>query len=120
MPNDIDRNASTQQRCERNWQRLVEGAATKTIKVAPPLFNNGGVITLEEVTAETPSGAIDGTNVTFTLAHQPVSGTEKVLLNGQRIIRGGSDDYTISNAVITFLISPKIGDKIRVDYDRAS
>lgn len=65
---------------------------------------------------ETPTGTIDGTNVTFTLANTPVVGTERVRLNGLGQVSGAGNDYTISGATITYLAAPKVGDTVRVDY----
>jgi hypothetical protein len=41
VPNGIDRNANSPQRVRRTMQRLSQGAATPTIKVADPLSNTG-------------------------------------------------------------------------------
>lgn len=71
------------------------------------------------VTRETPSGTVNGSNVTFTLAFTPVSGTEQVFLNGILQEPGAGNDYTISGATITYLTAPIGGgtpDKIRVSY----
>lgn len=65
---------------------------------------------------ETPSGSINGSNVTFTLANTPVSGSENVYLNGILQDVGAGNDYTISGAVITMLTAPLTGEKIRVSY----
>lgn len=112
----IDRNADTHERHRRNWQRLKEGAATGTIVVSAPLHNTGSGITFGESDNETPTGTPNGSLTTFGISHVPVSGSVKVYLNGQRLVVGGSDDYTISAQTITFLIAPHTGDKIRVDY----
>jgi len=53
------------------------------------------------VTNETPSGALDGTNVTFTLAHTPLAGTVMLYYNGVHMRPGGGNDYTISGSTIT-------------------
>lgn len=68
------------------------------------------------VTRETPSGAINGSNVTFTLANTPLTGTESVYLNGILQDAGGGNDYTISGVTITMLTAPISGDKLRVSY----
>ena len=120
MPNDIDRNADTHLRHKRNWQRLKEGAATGTIIVQPPLVNGPDGITFASVQGEVPSGSVNNTNPTFTLAHSPTTGSEAVYLNGNRLTRGGSNDYTITGTTITFNTPPKTGDKILVDYLRLS
>lgn len=68
------------------------------------------------VDRETPSGTVNGSNVTFTLANTPTAGSEHVYLNGLLQEPGSGNDYTISAAVITYLTAPLTGDKIRVSY----
>lgn len=50
---------------------------------------------------ETPIGAIDGVNTTYTLAHSPILGSDHVYLNGV-LIEDGNNDYSISGSIITF------------------
>ena len=68
------------------------------------------------VTRETPSGLVNGSNTTFTLANTPIAGTEEVFINGLLMEPGAGNDYTISGAVITTLFTLQAGDKIRVSY----
>jgi hypothetical protein len=68
------------------------------------------------ITRETPSGSVNGTNTTFTLAATPVTGSESVFLNGILQEPGAGNDYTISSATITYLTAPVTGDKVRVSY----
>jgi hypothetical protein len=63
---------------------------------------------------ETPSGVIDGSNVTFTLAHTPIGGQIMLYLNGQYMTP--DEDYTTSGVTITMATSPIAGDKIIVNY----
>lgn len=65
---------------------------------------------------ETPSGAVNGINMTFGLANTPVSGSEEVYLNGILQEPGAGNDYTISSATITYLTAPVTGDRLRVSY----
>jgi len=65
---------------------------------------------------ETPSGDINGTNTTFTLANTPVEGTVEVYLNGILQAPGSGKDYTISGNTITFTQAPETGDVILVSY----
>ena len=67
---------------------------------------------------ETPSGTIDGTNVTFNLASSPLSGKLQVMLNGLVLRPGAGADYTVSGAVITFEsgAQPQSGDVLRATY----
>lgn len=68
------------------------------------------------VTRETPSGTINGSNPTFTLANTPTAGTEHLYLNGILQDSGSGNDYTISGGTITMLNVPISGDKLRVSY----
>lgn len=67
---------------------------------------NGTLATVREVINETPAGDIDGTNVTYTLAHLP-DGLIRLYKNGQKLKL--TTDYTISGQTIT-LVSPLISD----------
>lgn len=83
----------------------------------------GGSVTLnlntaKFITRETPSGTINGSNATFTLANTPVAGSESVFFNGILLESGAGNDYTISTNTLTMLVDyiPATGDKIRVSY----
>jgi len=68
------------------------------------------------VTRETPTGTINGVNVTFSLAATPVVGSEQVFLNGLLLEPGAGNDYTISGATITMLTAPATGDRLKANY----
>ena len=68
------------------------------------------------VDKEIPSGSINGSNVTFTIANTPTAGSEHVYLNGVLQESGAGNDYTITGAVITYLTAPLTGEKLRVSY----
>lgn len=68
------------------------------------------------VDKEVPSGAINGTNTTYTLAFTPVIGSEHLYLNGMLQESGSGNDYTISGATITMLSAMLTGEKLRVSY----
>lgn len=68
------------------------------------------------ITREAPTGSVNGSNVTFTLAYTPVSGSESVFLNGILQEPGSGNDYSISGGTITFADAPVSGDRIRVSY----
>ena len=65
---------------------------------------------------EIPTGVIDGSNVTFTLAHTPTGGQIMLYLNGQYMTVGVGEDYTISGNTITMAAPLIPGDKIRTNY----
>jgi hypothetical protein len=68
------------------------------------------------VTRETPTGAINGANTTFTLVATPVANSEQVFLNGLLLEPGAGNDYTISGATITMLTAPATGDRLKANY----
>ena len=91
-----------------------------TLNTTAVTFSNpitsGGLTAANFVDKEIPSGAINSSNVTFTLANTPTAGSEHVYLNGILQESGAGNDYTITGAVITYLSAPLTGEKIRVTY----
>lgn len=79
----------------------------------------GGYTAANFVDKEVPSGSVNSSNTTFTLANTPISGSEHVFLNGVLMESGAGNDYTISGAIITMLTTPLTGEKIRVTYRKA-
>lgn len=86
----------------------ISAATASTDYMAPAGF----------VDRETPSGTINGSNATFTLANTPLSGSEHVYFNGSLLEPGAGNDYTISTNTLTMLVNyiPVNNDKIRVSY----
>jgi len=70
------------------------------------------------VTREVPTGTVNGSNATFTLANTPTAGTEHVFVNGVLQNVGAGNDYTISTTTITFQSGaiPQTGDVVLVSY----
>ena len=64
---------------------------------------------------ETPTGAIDDSNATFTLAQTPVTNSLKLYLNGQLQYAGGTD-YTLTGASIVYNSAPLSGSTHRAWY----
>jgi len=64
---------------------------------------------------ETPTGVIDGANVTFTLSTTPASNSLLLYLNGAYQTAGGVD-YTLSGTTITFVDAPKAGSILIAQY----
>lgn len=64
------------------------------------------------VNFETPTGAIDGSNVTFTVAHTP----KAIFLNGATYFE--NDGYTLSGLTITIAsqLTPQTGSTLRSLY----
>lgn len=75
-----------------------------------------GYTTANFVDNEVPSGAINGSNVTYTLANTPVSGSVHLYINGVRAKVGSGNDYTISSATITMEYALATGETLLADY----
>lgn len=71
-----------------------------------------------QVSGETPTGTVDGTNVTFTLAHIPIASTVALYLNG--LLQTLGTDYTISGKTITMAVAPNQGSTLLVNYSYLS
>lgn len=104
------------------------GAATFTSITGDVSISDTGVTsvvgTIARVSSfiynEAPTGAVNGVNTTFNLANTPVTGSVQVYVNGQFMEPGAGNDYTITGTAITTLFTLVAGDKIRVNYIRAS
>lgn len=57
---------------------------------------------------ETPSGSVNGSNTSFTLANTPAAGSLLLFLGGV-LLRGGGEDYSISGTTITMNAAPLTG-----------
>lgn len=80
---------------------------TNTTQIATTAFvlaNSGGLSASNFVFNEIPSGTINGSNVTFTLANTPTTGKVTLYKNGQLL--APTTDYTISGSTITYVIAP--------------
>lgn len=68
---------------------------------------------------ETPSGTVDGSNTSFTLANTPPAGsTVSLSLDGLILTQGGGKDYTISGASITLAVAPAVGQNLWAIYSK--
>ena len=67
-------------------------------------------------TNETPTGAMNGSNLTFTLAYTPEAGSLKLRLGG--VVLEITNDYTISGDTITMVFAPNSGETFLADYRR--
>lgn len=66
--------------------------------------------------AETPSGSVNGSNVTFTLANSPSPATSLSLYVNGALQTPGGEDYSLSGATITMVNAPLTGSIIRAWY----
>ena len=67
---------------------------------------------------EVPTGTVDGSNTTFTLAHTPWAGANLVLfLDRGPVPQGaGAGKYTLSGATITMGTAPQLGQTLYAFY----
>lgn len=72
----------------------------------------------EIVYGEVPSGAINGSNATFTTAYEFEPETVQVILNG--LIQKLVQDYNTSGTqTITLNVSPNSGETLTINYQKA-
>src|SRR3990167_3377333 len=66
---------------------------------------------------ETPSGSINDSNVTFTLASNPNPDSSlRLRLNGITLRSGAGNDFTLSGSTITMAVAPASGDTLTATY----
>jgi hypothetical protein len=101
---------------DTGWVLTNNGAITlgTTALTFAKFSASGGSATFADL--ETPSGTVNGSNVTFSLANSPTAGSVHLYLNGLVQEAGGSNDYTISGATITMASAPPTGSKLRASY----
>lgn len=77
---------------------------------------NAQKLTHKHVGNEIPSGAIDGANRVFTLAHLPVASSVQIFTDGVFMTQG--QDYALVGKTITFDAAqvPEAGSNLRVFY----
>jgi hypothetical protein len=93
-----------------------DGGTLDTTAIVYSANPSNGLTNSNFVDKETPSGTIDGVNVTFTLSFSPVAGSDHLYLNGMLQNSGSGNDYTISGTAITFTTAPIAGDVLLCSY----
>ena len=68
------------------------------------------------VFGEIPSGAINGSNTTYTISVTPTTSTLSLYLNGMLLRSGAGNDYTITTNTITMTTAPVSGDVLIANY----
>ena len=86
---------------------VVQGGITKQAPVS--------ALSPIQVTNETPSGPINGTNTAYTLANTPLGGV-MLFYNGILLEPGAGNDYTLTGAAITMAYALLTGAKLRAYY----
>lgn len=66
---------------------------------------------------ETPSGTVDGSNASFSVAHVPSPSTSLMLfVDGILLSQGSGSDYTLSGTAITLRLPPVPGAQLHATY----
>lgn len=67
--------------------------------------------------AEVPSGAVNGSNTTFLLSHEPDPASSLMLFRNGLLMRNGTD-YTLNGNTVTFFVgsTPQTGDLLLASY----
>ncbi len=100
-----------------NTITFVTGAVPQTSDILTAFYRLSVTIPgVGFIDQETPSGAINGANGTFTLSHTPSPSTSlEVFRNG--LLLSAAVDYTLSGAVITFItVVPQSTDTLTCSY----
>jgi hypothetical protein len=98
------------------WATIPNCTGALAYSTSTHTFSCNTILTGTFADAETPSGSINSSNVTFTLAHTPNPGGDlQLYVNGQQMIAGGAD-YTLATATITMVSAPKTGDVLTAFY----
>lgn len=93
------------------FQRELYSHIRMKVGVMPELTSK------KSISQEKPVGAINGSNKSFTLSKTPVINSELVIRNGMILLRGATNDYTITNNLLVFVEAPPTGSVIAVNYD---
>lgn len=98
--------------------QLVSGTNVTLNQVGQAITINssGGLSTSNFVFGEDLTSQINGITNVFILANIPTSSTDSIFLNGNRLRKGASNDYTIVGDTITLSFTPVIGDNMLADY----
>lgn len=91
-------------------------SATGVVTLATTVLKTTNIIN-----NEIPVGLINSSNKVFTLANTPIVGSVCVYFNGQRLLPGAGNDYTVTGGVITLeaaFAAPVTGDVVTSDYIR--
>jgi len=94
---------------------LATSGATQAIrKSGATTLVNLDVLSGTIVDDETPTGAVNGSNTSFTIANTPTSGTLVLYEGGVRKLQ--TVDWSLSGTTITTTYAPPNGSSVRVNY----
>ena len=98
-------------------QTTTPSISIDNVQVSPNQITRGGSTQnfYNIVQGEIPGGAINGSNVTFTLAHPPQTGTLELFLNG--LLANPATDYTLAGSTVTMAVAPNPGSALFANYE---
>lgn len=100
---------------ERLHAKYIDGLKELILRLAPARVGSiGGSVVHKFTDDETPVGTVNGSNTTFTLSKTPIGGSLKLYVGGSR--QRVTQDYTLSDRTITFIIPPVVGEILLADY----
>lgn len=117
------------------FTNLPSGAAgSDTLNILIDIAQNQSILSLQQkqataapgspgtlVSSETPTGTINGTNKTFTLAFTPIKGAITIAYNvsgGPSVLLNYGIDFTVVANVVTFVVAPATGSSLNAIYYR--
>jgi hypothetical protein len=94
------------------WKTLADTSAgnlAETYNTTTHAFGTISVLSGTFADAEVPTGTINGSNVTFTLAHTPSPAASLNCFENGISQRAGGADLTLATATITYAVAPPTG-----------
>ena len=115
--NKIENIGITTSQVTSSISQISQSLNTQSIQLTD-LTNTANLVRINKIFSnkEIPVGEIDGVNTTYTLANEPVLGSEHLYLNGILIEEGSNTDYSISGSYITFDEPLFAGSKLSCTY----
>lgn len=104
------------------WKTLGDTSAgnlAETYNASTHAFGTIAILTGTFADNETPSGTINGANLTFTLAHTPSPAASLTCYKDNGFLIAGGADYTLATATMTFASTtstPQTGDSLKCNY----
>lgn len=99
---------------DTGWKLVTDAITLNTTPLVWTALTSAWLTSWNFVIRETPSGTINSSNTSFTLANTPIAGTETIYLNW--LEQNVTTDYTISGSTITYVTAPVTWDVLRVSY----
>jgi len=92
----------------------TSGASQAIRKSGSTTLANVNILSGTIVDDETPTGLVNGSNTSYTIANTPTAGTLVVYEGGRRLLQ--TTDWSLSGTTITFTYAPPSGSSVRCSY----